>query len=137
AGSADAAVRDNLAAVCGEAGAAHPLMMLVAALEEAKPGEKILLVGFGQGADALVFEVAPAIASAPARLGVKGHLARRREEATYAKFLAFNDTIEIERGMRAEADKLTPLSALWRKRETVTSFIGGRCRTCGTLQFPQ
>ena len=39
--------------------------------------------------------------------------------------------------MRAEADKLTPLSALWRNRDTVTRFAGGRCTQCGTLQFPK
>ena len=137
AGIPDAAVRDNLHAECGETGAAHPLVMLVAALETAKPGDRILVVGFGQGADALLFEVTEAIARQPERLGVKGHLARRREETNYAKFLAFNDTMEIERGMRAEVDKLTPLSAMWRNRETVTSFIGGRCKVCGTLQFPK
>ena len=137
AGIADTAVRDNLQAVCGETGAAHPLVMLVAALEEAKPGDRILVVGFGQGADALLFEVTPAIAALPARLGVKGHIARRREETNYAKFIAFSDTAEIERGMRAEADKLTPLSAMWRNRQTVTSFVGGKCRKCGTLQFPR
>ena len=137
AGLAETAVRDNLHAVCGEAGAAHPLLMLAAALEEAKPGERILVVGFGQGADALLLEVMPAIAQQPARLGVKGHLARRREETNYPKFLAFNDVIAIERGMRAEADKLTPLSALWRNRKTVTSFVGGHCTKCGTLQFPK
>jgi len=32
-----------------------------AALEKAKPGDKILVVGFGQGADALLFEVTPEI----------------------------------------------------------------------------
>jgi 3-hydroxy-3-methylglutaryl CoA synthase len=136
-GVADTAVRDNLHAVCGEAGAAHSLVMLVAALEQAKPGDRILVIGFGQGADALLFEVTPAIVQQPARLGVTGHLARRREQTNYSKFLAFNDTIEIERGMRAEADKLTPLSALWRNRKTVTSFVGGHCTKCGTLQFPK
>lgn len=137
AGIADVAVADNLHAVCGETGTAHPLVMLVAALEQAQPGEKILVVGFGQGADALLFEVTDAIARLPERLGVKGHLARRREEANYSKFLAFNDTIELERGMRAEADKQTPLSALWRNRHTATGFIGGKCEKCGTLQFPK
>lgn len=137
AGIADAAVRDNLHGVCGETGAAHPLVMLVAALEQAKPGDRILVVGFGQGADALLFEVTPAIAAQPARLGLEGHLARRREETNYSKFLAFNDTVEVERGMRAEADKLTPLSAMWRNRDTVTSFVGGKCAKCGTIQFPR
>jgi 3-hydroxy-3-methylglutaryl CoA synthase len=137
AGIGEKAVRDNLHAVCGEAGAAHPLVMLVAALEQAKPGERILVVGFGQGADALLFEASEAIARQPARRGVRGHLERRKEETTYAKYLAFNELIEVERGMRAEADKLTPLSSLWRNRDMLTGFLGGRCGTCGTLQFPR
>ena len=53
--SADA-IADTLQANCGETGVAHPLVMLVAALEAAKPGEKILVCGFGQGCDALLFE---------------------------------------------------------------------------------
>lgn len=112
AGIADAAVADNLLAVCGDTGAAHPLLLLVAALEAAKPGDRILLVGFGQGADALLFECTAAMQDIPGRLGSAGYLARRREETNYGKFLAFNDLIEIERGMRSETDKLTPLSAL-------------------------
>ena len=137
AGIPETAIGDNLHAGCGDTGVTHPLIMLVAALEKAKPGDRILTVGFGQGADALLFEVTAAMPKLPGRLGVSGYLARRYEETNYARFLAFNDNIEIERGMRAEADKLTPLSALWRNREAVTGFIGGRCRTCGTLQFPK
>jgi 3-hydroxy-3-methylglutaryl CoA synthase len=49
-------VLDNMHEGCGETGAAHPLVMLVAALEEAKPGDKILVASFGQGSDALLFE---------------------------------------------------------------------------------
>jgi hypothetical protein len=136
-GIADTAVQDNLHTVCGETGAAHPLVMLVAAIEKAKPGDRILVAGFGQGVDALLFEVTDRIADQPARLGVTGNLARRREETNYAKFLVFNDTMEIECGMRAEVDKQTPLSVMWRNRDTVTSLIGGSCKVCGTLQFPK
>jgi 3-hydroxy-3-methylglutaryl CoA synthase len=136
-GIKDAAVRDNFHSVCGEAGVAHPFLMLAATLEEAKPGDRILLVGFGQGADALLFEVTDAIKRQPNRLGVRGHLKRRKEEMSYTKFLAFSGALELERGRRAEADKLTPMSSLWRNREAVTSFMGGRCTKCGTLQFPR
>ena len=104
----DAAVRDNLHTVCGETGAAHPLVMLVDALERAKPGDKILVAGFGQGCDALLFEATEDLPRLVPRLGVKGHLARRREETNYAKFLAFNDLVAIERGLRADIDKQTP-----------------------------
>src|SRR5262249_16243611 len=37
----------------------------------------------------------------------------------------------------SETDKGTPLSAMWRNRATVTSFTGGKCSKCGTLQFPK
>ena len=134
---AEQAIGDPLHAECGDTGTAHPLIMLVSALERAKPGDRILVVGFGQGSDALLFEVTSEIGNPRGRLGVQGHLARRHAEGNYAKFLAFNETVQVERGMRAEVDKLTPLSAMWRNRETVTSFTGGRCKTCGTLQFPK
>lgn len=136
AGIRDDAIVDNLHAVCGDTGAAHALLLLVSVLEKAKPGERILVIGFGQGADALLFECTATKSGIAGRLGSAGHLARRREEASYAKFLAFNDLIEIERGMRSETDKLTPLSALWRNRDTVTGMIGGKCAVCGTIQFP-
>jgi len=137
AGIADGAVRDNLAMVCGDTGAAHALVMFAHALESAKPGELILVVAFGQGCDALLFRATDNIASARPARGVSGFLARRREETNYQKFLAFNDTIEMERGMRSELDKATALSSLYRNRNTLTGFVGGKCNVCGTLQFPK
>ena len=131
AGIDDKAICDPLHANCGDTGAAHTLMLLVATLEKSKPGDKILLV------DALLFEVTSEIARRTKNLGVAGHLARRKEEPSYGRFLAFNDLIELERGMRSETDKATALSSLWRNRETVTSFIGGKCSKCGTLQMPR
>lgn len=131
------AVRDSLASRCGDTGAAHALVLFAHALEQAKPGQRILVVGFGQGCDALLFEVQPAIRQLGRRTGVAGSLARGRTETNYSKFLAFNELIPLERGMRAELDKATPLTALYRNRDTVTSLIGGRCTVCGTLQFPK
>jgi len=136
-GITDGAVRDNLVAVCGDTGSAHPLVMLIQALEDAKPGDLILVAAFDSGCDALLFRVTDAITALPARRGVKGSLARRKEEAIYQRYLAFNDLVALERGMRAEGDKGTPLSLLYRNRDMITSLIGGRCRTCGTLQYPR
>jgi len=131
------AVADTLAANCGDTGVAHPLIMLVAALEAAAPGEKILVAGFGQGADALLFEATDALADYPARRGVAGSLAARREENNYIKYLTFNGLLEMERGMRAEQDKQTALTTLHRNRDMLLGFIGGRCTQCGTLQIPK
>ncbi len=131
------AIADTLQANCGETGVAHPLVMLVAALETAVPGEKILVCGFGQGCDALLFKTTAAIANAPARRGVAGSLSARREETNYIKYLTFNGLLEMERGMRAEQDKQTALTTLHRNRGMLLGFIGSRCTQCGTLQIPK
>jgi 3-hydroxy-3-methylglutaryl CoA synthase len=136
-GLPEASVRDNLAAGCGDTGAAHPLMLLVATLEDAKPGDRILVAGFGEGCDALVFEVTPAIAQLAPRGGARAALARRREDSNYMRYLSFNDLIDLERGMRAEVDKATPLSVLYRNRDMIQGLVGGKCRACGTVQYPK
>jgi 3-hydroxy-3-methylglutaryl CoA synthase len=64
-GIAPEAVRDNLALTLGEAGCAHGPLMLAHALEQAKPGEVILVAQFGQGAEALVFRVGDGVESPP------------------------------------------------------------------------
>ncbi|MCZ6840797.1 MAG: OB-fold domain-containing protein [Alphaproteobacteria bacterium] len=136
-GIAADAVADTLQVNCGETGVAHPLVMLVAALEAAAPGDKILVCGFGQGCDALLFEATEALTGYPARRGVTGSLAKRRQETNYIKYLTFNGLLDMERGMRAEQDKQTALTTLHRNRGMLLGFIGGRCTKCGTLQIPR
>ncbi|MBW2616767.1 MAG: hydroxymethylglutaryl-CoA synthase family protein, partial [Deltaproteobacteria bacterium] len=71
-GASPEKVMDNLHEVCGETGAAHSLVMLVHALEDAQPGDRILMAGFGQGCDALYFRVTDEILNLPVRQGIKG-----------------------------------------------------------------
>ena len=131
------AVRDTLQAQLGEAGTAHPLVMLADCLQEAGPGETIMVIGWGQGCDVLLFRTTDALASLPPRQGVRGWLARRREESNYNRYLSFNDLLEQDRGIRSEVDAPTALSALYRNREMVLGFVGGKCRICGTVQYPR
>jgi uncharacterized OB-fold protein len=136
-GIAETAVRDSLSAKLGDTGAAHPLMMLVHALEDAKPGDNVMVVAFGQGVDVLIFQVTPDLAKLPKRMALSGWLERRKEEKNYMKYLSFNDLLPIEKGMRAEFDKKTAMSILWRKRDMLYGLVGGKCRTCKTVQFPR
>lgn len=131
------AIVDNQAATVGVAGAAQPLLLLAKTLESAKPGDLILLTGFGQGCDALLFRATDAIGGFKPARGVSGALASGREETNYARFLAFNDLIERDIGKRGETDKQTYLSGYNRRRDLVTSFVGGKCRICGTVQIPR
>lgn len=133
------AVRDNLAATLGEAGAAHPLVMLLHTLESgAQPGDHILLASFGQGCDAVVLKVTERLASFESACGITRALADRKPEDNYQKYLAFNELIPLDKGMRAEtSDYKTALTVTYRKRDMLTGLVGGRCTQCGTLQFPR
>ena len=128
---------DNLHEVCGETGTAHPLVMFVKALEEAKPGDRILLAGFGQGSDALMFQVTDAIKDLAARKGINGSLANKKSTDNYFKFLKFRDLIDPEMGIRAEAPTQTAMTVLYRKRDYITGLVGGKCTKCGTVQIPR
>lgn len=130
------AVCDPLASAMGEAGTAQPLILLAQVLGTAAHGEIILVVGFGQGCDALLFRATGEPPARPA-MGVSGWLRRRAAETNYLKYLAFNGHLALERGMRAEFDQKTALTALYRNRKAVLALVGGRCTQTGAVQFPR
>lgn len=130
------AVVENFVAKCGDIGAPHPLMMLGAALEQAGPGRNLLVVGFGGGCDALLFETTDAIATYRSACSVSAALAQGKTENNYTKLLSFAGEIGLDWGMRAETDAKTALTQLYRAQEEVMRFTGGQCQSCGAIQFP-
>jgi 3-hydroxy-3-methylglutaryl CoA synthase len=130
-------VRDALGENCGDTGAPHALLMLASTLESASSGQTILVVGFGEGVDALLFRTTSRVVAARPRLGVAGAIAAGRNEDAYVRYLAHSRLIALEQGMRAERDARTAQSAYWRRHDAITSLVGGRCTACGTVQFPR
>jgi 3-hydroxy-3-methylglutaryl CoA synthase len=135
-GIAPEADQDNLQKQVGETGSPHALLMLAGALEEANPGDKILVVGFGSGCDAMAFEVTENIKSLPKRYGLSGSLAHRAELDNYTKYLVWRDTLPADAGLRSEQDMWTRWSQLWRKRREILGLWGTKCKKCGTVQYP-
>lgn len=136
AGLGQARLHEGLREECGDIGAAQPLLLLLAMLAAAKPGERLLLVGFGQGVDALVL-IAGEAAAALARRELEHALARRRPEPHYTRHLAHRGLLAPDFGRRAERDHRTAQSVAWRKHRELSAFIGGRCGACGAVQFPK
>jgi len=131
------AVVDNHIADVGVAGAAHPILLLTKVLESASAGDLILLTGFGQGADAILLRATDAVATRRPATGFSGALSRRREDGNYNKFLSFNNLVDRDVGKRGELDKQSYLAAMYRQKDLLTGFIGGKCRDCGTIQIPK
>jgi 3-hydroxy-3-methylglutaryl CoA synthase/NAD(P)-dependent dehydrogenase (short-subunit alcohol dehydrogenase family)/putative sterol carrier protein len=128
---------DNLHEVCGETGTAHPFLMMTAALESSKPGDHILMAGFGQGCNALMFEVTDQITKLTPRNGFDGTLNNKKTLHNYQKWLKFRNLIQTEMGIRAEAPTQTATTVLWRKNKMILGLVGGKCKACGTPQFPK
>jgi uncharacterized OB-fold protein len=109
--------------------------MLTGSLEAAAPGDLIVLIGLGQGVDAVLLR-AEAGARAAGRALTRA-LANRRDEPNYVRYLSHRRLIDIDFGMRAERDQRTAHTVAYRKRGALSAFKGGRCERCGTVQFPQ
>lgn len=129
-------VQNNMHAVCGDTGTSHPFVMLVSALEEARPGDTLLLASFGQGCDVMAFEVTDKIKDFKGPKGLKGSLANRVELVSYQKFAKFRDLIIADLGIRGEANQNTALTVLWRRRKMLFGLVGAKCKKCETPQFP-
>lgn len=137
AGLAPETLIDPMVAQVGDTGVGHSSLLLAAALEKAKPGEKILVLDFGQGIDVLLFEATAALADRPARPGVAGALTRGVADENYMRYLFHRGLLPLERGARAEFDQKQPASTLYRNRKAVLGLIGGRCTRTGSVQFPK
>ncbi len=130
-----AQIQDSLFDTVGNTGAASAPMMLVAALEEAAPGDKILFISYGEGSDAIVFQVTEAIDSlAPCR-GIKGHLNNKKVTMNYEKYLRWRELIVTEPAKRP-VQKRSSLPDMFRNYKKNLGFYGCQCTACGTPQFP-
>jgi 3-hydroxy-3-methylglutaryl CoA synthase len=118
----------------GNTGAAFAPMMLVAALEEAKPGDKILWANYGDGADAFVLQVTDQIEKVRGRRGIKRHLESKMQIHNYEKYVRFRNLMQGEADRRPQY--ISSLPMIWRDRKQVLPLHGGRCRNCGNIQFP-
>ncbi len=128
---------DTLGAKVGDCGVAQPMMMLSKVLAEAGANERILVVGFGQGADAILIQTTPLLSTIQGARGPQRYLEQCRVTDNYTYFLSLRGQIDIDFGLRSERDNRTALSAYYRKRRDINSMLGGRCRACNTLQFPR
>jgi uncharacterized OB-fold protein len=113
------------------------MLLLARTLETAKSGDLILVIGFGQGCDAVLFRATDNIDKRWPALGVSGNLKRGVSDDNYHRYMSFNKLVERETGKRGEADNQTYLSAYNRNKDLTTGFIGGECRECGTQQIPK
>jgi hydroxymethylglutaryl-CoA synthase len=131
-------VPDHLFSTVGNTGTAMPLLVLSSVLETANAGEKLLVVGYGSGCDALLLEVTDEIKnsrSLEGRKGVTGHLASKGSLDSYERYAKFRELIDTDAARRQAPSASAPL--IWRRRDDIYRLHGYRCLSCGKIQYPR
>jgi 3-hydroxy-3-methylglutaryl CoA synthase/uncharacterized OB-fold protein len=121
----------EITAQAGDLGAAMPFFGLARAMDRLQPGAKVLLAGFGNGADVLVFEATGngnGVASAALKEGAV--------LTSYSRFVHLTGAVALDWGPRAEVNQKVAASTLLRHGRDMHGFIGGRDAK-GNVQFPK
>jgi len=128
-------VQDPLYNTVGNTGAASAMMILISALEDAKPGERILLANYGDGVDAFILEVTEGIEKLREKRGIRANLGSKMMLSSYGKYLHFRNLMEWETDRRPAPR--TSLPHYFRESKQLFGLIGQRCKSCGHEQFPR
>jgi len=128
-------IADPLAATVGRTGTAHAGLLLARALDQAKPGDRILVICQADGADALVLEVTDAIRDmAPVRK-VDRWIASKRNDLAYNAYLKWRGILPFEPPRRPDPER--PAAPPMRRHERwKLAFVGSRCTKCQAGHLP-
>lgn len=127
----EATPRLDVMARIGNAGAAAVPIGLAAALEECRPGDEVLAVSYGSGAEALLFRCTDALRP-PGGHAVAAQIAAGRPLAHYGRALAFRRHVETE-VIRA----FTSVPTMVREERQDLRLYGQRCRACDAVSYPR
>jgi hydroxymethylglutaryl-CoA synthase len=128
-------VQDPLYNKIGNTDSASALMILLSALEEAKPGERILLANYGDGGDAYILRVTEDIENLKKKKVFQESLNSMLLLPSYGKYQRFKKLVELEIDRRP-APRTSP-THYFRESKQLFGLLGQRCKTCGHEQFPR
>ena len=132
----DKQVQDPLFDKVGNTGASSALLMLVAALEEAEPGDRLLFACYGDGADAFLLKVTNQVHKVKEKRNVKDYLKSKAVLPDYLTYARWRSLIDIAPPVRRPALDPPSPSALHREREQNLRLYGVSCNNCGYHQYP-
>lgn len=128
-------VEDTQAGEVGHTGVAHAGLMLAAALDRAKQGQKILVLSVSDGVDAVILETTAAIESFKPTATVKQLVESKRNDLAYTRYLKWRGLLESEPPRRPDpARPAGPPS--FRANDWKFGFMGSECTACNTRHLP-
>ena len=125
-------VPDPLFGKLGNTGTSFCFMQLVGALEEANPGDTILLASYGDGADVILLKITDRIRDIGAKWGIKRSLDSKMILRDIADYHAYRELVNVDPEKFAGASA----SVIARERDAIYTLNGVKCLNCGTPQYP-
>jgi hydroxymethylglutaryl-CoA synthase len=139
-GVEESALADDLSLSVGQAGAAHPLLVLASVLESLSaddavaPGTVVVLVHLADGADAVVLRTTSALSSWSPVRPIQRQIGQGAG-LPYSKFLAWRGQLQPEPPRRPEPARVSSTAA-HRSEEWKFGFVGSRDRSSGAVHLP-
>jgi len=135
-GFSDEQVQDSLFGRLGNTGAAFPLMLLAAALEQAESGQLLLTVSYGDGSDVVGLRTTSAISEAKVAMGVTGYLDSKLMLDDYETYAGWRNVWITDSSARRPTPASPSATALWREGDRNVRLYGATCDKCGYVQYP-
>lgn len=130
-------LQDPLINNVGNTGAAQPLLLFAAALEEAKPEERYLLASYGNGSDAFIFRIKEDVKELEGKMrGVKAYIKRKKMVPDYATYLRWRNLVAMPKPRVPMSVSYPTATAIWRERKRIYPLHGVKCKVCGAIQYP-
>ena len=121
----------SVVASIGSAGVADPLLALGAVLDDASPGDWIIVGAYGEGADAVLLRATDNLPRRRAAHSWKHWAGSHSLLPSYEKYLKFRRVVDVEETGEAINNVLE-----FKELKQDVRLYGSRCNTCGTVQFP-
>lgn len=119
----------------GNTGSAAAPMLLASVLDNAKAGDKILYVSYGDGCTAMLLRVTENIEKLRPVSTVAQKIAGKDNDLPYGKYLKWKDFLDCEPQRRPDQERAS-LPDFYRNYEKNNAMVGSVCNKCGTPHFP-
>ena len=128
-------LQDPLFGAVGNTGAAHPILGLVGALEEAKDGELVLVASYGDGSDVMAFRVTGS-PNGNGRTALSALIESKALMPSYETYARWREVWSSDAASRRPAPAVPSVTAMWRESDQNIRLYGAKCTQCGTIQYP-
>jgi uncharacterized OB-fold protein len=122
----------SLVGSIGITGSPDPILLLAAAIEKAKAGDRIAVAAFGEGAEAILFTAGEGAGEGAVQPSLGAAIESKLPLPTYEKYLKFRRLL----GQDETPVELISNVLEYRELKQDVRLYGSRCSACGMVQYP-